>query len=248
MSVIQYAVDILKIKHIVVCGHYDCGGVKAALEAWDHKSPLENWLRNIRDTYRLHMDEINLIPDLRDRQRRLVELNVIEQCVNIFKTSVVQRRRVETHNQIGIEGSKFKFSEPRVHALVYEPTTGEARKLPVNFNDYLKELRNVYELYAPAETPFSAFGPDVGSEAALLAANANASVAKGVKPVLKSVPLQKGDFSTGSGSNDDLDDEEELALQSLLDQYPKHVALDTGPQSDLKEKKTHASVDARIAI
>jgi carbonic anhydrase len=104
MSVIQYAVDVLKVKHIIVCGHYDCGGVKAALEPKDHKSPLENWLRNIRDTYRLHMDEINAIPDLRDRQRRLVELNVIEQCVNIFKTSVVQRRRVETHNQIGLEG------------------------------------------------------------------------------------------------------------------------------------------------
>ncbi len=79
MSVIQYAVDVLKVKHIIVCGHYDCGGIRAALEQWDHKSPLENWLRNIRDTYRLHMDELNQIVDLRQRQRRLVELNVIEQ-------------------------------------------------------------------------------------------------------------------------------------------------------------------------
>lgn len=79
MSVIQYAVDVLQVKHIIVCGHYDCGGVKAALCNVDHKSPLENWLRNIRDTYRLHRVELNGIDDLTTRQRRLVELNVIEQ-------------------------------------------------------------------------------------------------------------------------------------------------------------------------
>ena len=56
---VQYAVDVLKVKHIIVCGHYDCGGVKAAMESVDHKSPLENWLRNIRDTYRLHKEELN---------------------------------------------------------------------------------------------------------------------------------------------------------------------------------------------
>ena len=55
MSVIQYAVEVLKVKHIIVCGHYDCGGIKASLELIDHKSPLENWLRNIRDTTRLHL-------------------------------------------------------------------------------------------------------------------------------------------------------------------------------------------------
>ena len=79
MSVIQFAVDVLKVKHIIVCGHYDCGGIRAAMESVDHKSPLENWLRNIRDIYRLHMDELNAIPDTIQRQRRLVELNVIEQ-------------------------------------------------------------------------------------------------------------------------------------------------------------------------
>ena len=82
MSVIQYAVDVLKVKHIIVCGHYDCGGIRASLEQWDHKSPLENWLRNIRDTYRLHMDELNAIEDYKMRQRRLVELNVIEQVTD----------------------------------------------------------------------------------------------------------------------------------------------------------------------
>jgi carbonic anhydrase len=79
MSVIQFAVTVLKVKHIIVCGHYDCGGVKASLETNDYASPLCNWLRNIRDTYRLHRDELNRIEDIRLRQRRLVELNVVEQ-------------------------------------------------------------------------------------------------------------------------------------------------------------------------
>lgn len=83
-------------------GHYDCGGVKAALSNRDHGSPLENWLRNIRDTYRIHRDEL-LKLDMTSRQKRLVELNVIEQCLNLFKTSVVQRRRLATH-KIAVEG------------------------------------------------------------------------------------------------------------------------------------------------
>jgi carbonic anhydrase len=82
MSVIQYAVDVLEVKHIIVCGHYDCGGIRAALEPFDHKSPLENWLRNIRDTHRLHKEELSAIPDLRQRQRRLVEINVVEQVAH----------------------------------------------------------------------------------------------------------------------------------------------------------------------
>jgi hypothetical protein len=123
-----------------------------------------------------------------------------------------------------------------VHALVYEPTTGEARKLPVNFNDYLKELRHVYELYTPTEKPFSAFGPDVGSEAEALLNASN----KAKQQVLKSVPLKLGEFGTTDPLKakeiiDDLNDEEEIALQTLLDLYPKHVALDNGPQSDLKK-------------
>jgi carbonic anhydrase len=121
--VIQYAVDVLQVKHIIVCGHYDCGGVKAALTNVDHRSPLENWLRNIRDTYRLHQEELNLITDVRSRQRRLVELNVVEQCLNIFKTAVVQRRRIETFTESQKPGSKVKFSEPVVHAFVSIHTT-----------------------------------------------------------------------------------------------------------------------------
>ena len=88
LSVIQYAVEVLEVKHIIVCGHYDCGGIRAALERFDHKSPLENWLRNIRDTYRLHKAEMDALPTLVLKQRRLVELNVIEQVCSPQRTSM----------------------------------------------------------------------------------------------------------------------------------------------------------------
>jgi carbonic anhydrase len=83
LSVIQYAVSVLKVKHIIVCGHYDCGGVRAATECIDHGSPLENWLSAIRDTYRLHKVELDAITDLNQRRKRLVELNVIEQVFSL---------------------------------------------------------------------------------------------------------------------------------------------------------------------
>lgn len=154
MSVIQYAVSVLQVKHIIVCGHYDCGGVKASLANLDHHSPLENWLRQIRDTYRLHKGELDIIEDPLQRQRKLVELNVVEQCLNVFKTAVVQKRRVETHieAQAGTN-PHVTFSEPQVHAMVYEPTTGEASKLDVDFKKYLDDLHDVYDLYkVPATT------------------------------------------------------------------------------------------------
>ena len=155
MSVIQYAVDVLQVKHIMVCGHYDCGGVKAALEPIDHKSPLENWLRNIRDVYRLHQEELNAITDVRERQRRLVELNVIEQCLNIFKTAVVQRRRLETHTMKSTDPN-IKFAEPRVHAFVYEPGDGNLKRLNVDFKEYISSLQNIYDIYALSPTSTNA--------------------------------------------------------------------------------------------
>lgn len=144
MSVIQYAVDVLKVKHIIVCGHYDCGGIKAALTNVDHKSPLENWVRNIRDTVRLHKTELSAISDLKQRRRRLVELNVVEQCLNVFKTSVVQRRRVETFKNAS---TVTDFTEPRVHAFVYEPTTGEAHRIKIDLIEHIRDLREVYDVY-----------------------------------------------------------------------------------------------------
>ena len=90
MSVINFAVSNLKVKHIVVCGHYYCGGVKAAMQSED-LGILNPWLRNIRDVYRLHKNELNSINSYEEKYKRLVELNVQEQCVNVIKTPEVQR-------------------------------------------------------------------------------------------------------------------------------------------------------------
>ncbi len=90
-SVLDYAVTHLKVKHIIVCGHYGCGGVKAAMSNQDYNQILNMWLRNIKDVYRLHEDELNTITDEDLRYRRLTELNVQEQVIHLAKTSVVQR-------------------------------------------------------------------------------------------------------------------------------------------------------------
>lgn len=91
LSVLDYAVTQLKVKHIIVCGHYGCGGVKAAMTNHDFKYVLNMWLRNIKDVYRLYREELDAIENEEKRWDRLVELNVKEQLVHLAKTSIVQR-------------------------------------------------------------------------------------------------------------------------------------------------------------
>ena len=91
LSVLDYAVTHLKVKHVIVCGHYGCGGIKAATTKTDFKAVLNMWLRNIKDVYRLHRHELDAISDEEARSDRLVELNVQEQIFNLAKTSIVQR-------------------------------------------------------------------------------------------------------------------------------------------------------------
>lgn len=91
LSVLEYAVVHLKVKHVIVCGHYGCGGVKAAMTNHDFKQVLNMWLRNIKDVYRLHTDELNQIENEDQRFDRLVELNVIEQVQHLAKTSIIQK-------------------------------------------------------------------------------------------------------------------------------------------------------------
>lgn len=132
MAVINYAVTHLKVKHIVVCGHYNCGGVKAAMQAQD-LGILNPWLRSIRDIYRLHQEELNAITDEHARYDRLVELNVIEQCINVSKTAAVQLRFVE-------EGF------PIVHGWVFDLRTGRLKDLKINFPEVLRKIQEIYNL------------------------------------------------------------------------------------------------------
>jgi carbonic anhydrase len=91
LAVLDFAVNHLQVKHVIVCGHYGCGGVKAATTKTDFKAVLNMWLRNIKDVYRLHKNELNAIKDEESRCDRLVELNVQEQVMNLAKTSIIQR-------------------------------------------------------------------------------------------------------------------------------------------------------------
>ena len=129
MSVIDYAVVYLKVKHIVVCGHYFCGGVKAATQSQD-LGILNPWLRNIRDVYRIHKNELNGIQDEEQKYKRLVELNVQEQCVNVIKTAEVQR----AYRDRGIS----------VHGWVFDIHSGKLIDLNI---DLEKILGNVMEIY-----------------------------------------------------------------------------------------------------
>jgi len=152
MSVLQYAVDALDVEHIMVVGHYECGGIKAAMSNHNHGSPLENWVRNIRDVMRLRQKELLKYEDFESRFRRLVELNVIEQCLNIMKTHTVQRRRVETYR--AKKRGQVQMTYPRVHGLVYDPRDGILTKLNVEdeARQDILELRQIYDVYRPGQT------------------------------------------------------------------------------------------------
>jgi len=91
LSVLDYAVNHLKVKHVIVCGHYGCGGIKASITNHDFKAVLNMWLRNIKDVYRIHRTELDSIKDDEMKCDRLVELNVQEQVFNLAKTSIIQR-------------------------------------------------------------------------------------------------------------------------------------------------------------
>lgn len=132
ISVIQYAVEHLKVKHIVVCGHYGCGGIKAAMQPQD-LGILNPWLRNIRDVYRMHQDELDAITVEQDRFDRLVELNVQEQCINVIKAAIVQKRYV-------------KEGYPIVHGWVFNMRTGELIDLKIDFEEILHNIQKIYDL------------------------------------------------------------------------------------------------------
>ena len=132
LSVLQYAVEVLKVKVIMVCGHYGCGGVAAAASNQQF-GLIDNWLRNIKDVVRLHEVELLRIDDEQERLRRLVELNVIEQVHNLSKTSIIQNA-MKTDNP------------PKLYGLVYDITEGLLKDLKVMESDSLKQFEHIYTL------------------------------------------------------------------------------------------------------
>lgn len=131
MSVLEYAIEHLEVEHIILCGHYDCGGVKAAMIPAD-LGILNPWLRNIRDVYRIHKSELDDIADQKTRYNRLVELNVEEQCINILKTAVVQK---------AIHKNKIS-----VHGWIFNVHSGEIINQNIKVDDLLQDIEKIYRL------------------------------------------------------------------------------------------------------
>jgi carbonic anhydrase len=131
MSVINYALSHLRVNHVIVCGHYYCAGVKAAMQSAD-LGILNPWLRNIRDVYRLHKQELDLIADIEARYKRLVELNVQEQCINIIKTSDLQ--------------FAYKERGVTVHGWVFDIQSGRLIDLQIDFDAIIDHIREIYRI------------------------------------------------------------------------------------------------------
>lgn len=131
MSVINYAVTSLKVNHIVVCGHYGCGGVLAAMQQAD-LGILNPWLRNIRDVYRIHRDELDAIENQDEKYKRLVELNVQEQCINVIKTAEVQRANRQRNL--------------KVYGWVFDIHTGKLIDLKIDVDAIFKEITKIYKI------------------------------------------------------------------------------------------------------
>jgi carbonic anhydrase len=124
LSVLDYAVNILKVKHVIVCGHHGCGGVAAAMTN-EQYGLVDNWLRHIKDVYRLHNRELDAIEDYDKRLRRFVELNVIEQVFDLSKTSIIQ--------------NAWRTRDlPMVHGWVYDLKTGIIQDLGVSLHSKSK--------------------------------------------------------------------------------------------------------------
>jgi len=132
LSVLDYAVSVLKVKHVIVCGHYGCGGIKAAMEN-NSIGIIDNWIRHIKDVYRFHKPELDAMDNEEERFNKFVEINVREQVLDLAKTSIVQ--------------SAWKIGqELTLHGWVYGLNSGYVTDLDVNFSSN-KDLDEVYQLY-----------------------------------------------------------------------------------------------------
>lgn len=130
LSVLNYAVNVLEVKHVIVCGHYGCGGVKAAMMN-KQIGLIDNWIRHIKDVYRMHQDELEAIKDMKQRENRFIELNVMEQVYDLGKTSIIQN-------------SWHKRGGPYVHGWVYDIRNGIIKDLMVSMHDD-SEIPDIYK-------------------------------------------------------------------------------------------------------
>jgi carbonic anhydrase len=135
LSVLDYAVNVLEVRHVIVCGHYGCGGIRAAM---GHKQYglIDNWIRHIKDVYRIHEDELKHIPEGPERESRFTEINVIEQVFDLVETSIIQN-------------SWAKRQLPYVHGWVYDIHNGLIKDLKVTMNDN-SQLPDVYKFNPPS--------------------------------------------------------------------------------------------------
>ncbi|MBX2963000.1 MAG: carbonate dehydratase [Cyclobacteriaceae bacterium] len=133
LSVLDYAVNVLKVRHVIVCGHYGCGGVQAAMGSQQF-GLIDNWLRNIKDVYRIYSNELDAIEDDQARFDRFVELNVMEQVFDLTKTSIIQNAWRDRNL-------------PIVHGWVYSLKTGIINDLGVSF-DRSSQLASIYQINA----------------------------------------------------------------------------------------------------
>jgi carbonic anhydrase len=131
LSVLDYAVNALKVKHVIVCGHYGCGGIKAAMGN-NSIGIIDNWIRHIKDVYRFHQDELNAIENENERFNKFVEVNVKEQVLDLAKTSIVQN-------------AWNNGQELSIHGWVYGLNSGYVTDLGLNFSSD-KDLDQVYQL------------------------------------------------------------------------------------------------------
>ncbi len=137
LSVLQYAVEVLKVKHVIVCGHYHCGGITNALSN-SNLGLINKWLRHIKDVYRLHMRELNSIIDPQARHDRLVEINVTEQVQNLSQTSIVQRTWATEQR-------------PFIHGWVYDLRTGCIKQISMMGPD--SPMEDIYRFNFPDLKP-----------------------------------------------------------------------------------------------
>jgi len=131
-AVVQYAVEFLKVKYIIICGHYECGGVKAALNPSD-MGQLNSWLQTLRDVYRFHREELDGIDDTQKKFDRLVELNVLEQCLNIIKIDHVQK-------------AWYKTGYPQIYGWVFNVRNGNLIDLGLKMEREFESIRSIYDL------------------------------------------------------------------------------------------------------